>query len=70
MKTQMKKNRQVIKYLQNGGIIIYPTDTVYGLGCDINNKIALERIARIRGVKLKDANFSFICILKWSFKIC
>ena len=52
---------EVVKCLQNGGIIIYPTDTVYGLGCDINNKIALERIARIKGIKLKDANFSFIC---------
>ena len=43
------------------GIIIYPTDTVYTLGCDINNKLALERIAKIKGVKLKDANFSFVC---------
>ena len=57
-----KKIDEVVKCLQNGGIIIYPTDTVYGLGCDINNKIALERIARIKGVKLKDANFSFICL--------
>lgn len=57
-----KKIDEVVKCIQNGGIIIYPTDTVYGLGCDINNKIALERIARIKGVKLKDANFSFICL--------
>tara|TARA_B100001057_G_scaffold188535_1_gene189347 strand:- start:4397 stop:5020 length:624 start_codon:yes stop_codon:yes gene_type:complete len=56
-----KKIYEVVKCLQNGGIIIYPTDTVYGLGCDINNKIALERIAKIKGIKLKDANFSLIC---------
>ena len=56
-----KKIDEVVKCLQNGGVIIYPTDTVYGLGCDINNKIAIERIARIKGIKLKDANFSFIC---------
>jgi len=56
-----KKIDSIVKCLQNGGIIIYPTDTVYALGCDINNIIALERIARIKGVKLKDANFSFVC---------
>ena len=56
-----KKIDEVVKCLQNGGIIIYPTDTVYGLGCDINNKTALERIARIKGIKLKNANFSIIC---------
>ena len=56
-----KKIDTIVKCLKNGGIIIYPTDTVYALGCDINNKIALERIARIKGVKLKDANFSFVC---------
>ena len=56
-----KKIDEVVKCLENGGIIIYPTDTVYGLGCNINNKKALERIARIKGVKLKDAHFSFIC---------
>ena len=59
--TDEKKIDEVVKCLENGGIIIYPTDTVYGLGCDINNKKALERIARIKGIKLKDANFSFIC---------
>ena len=44
-----------------GGLIIYPTDTVYGLGCDINNVKALERVARIKNVKLEKSNFSFIC---------
>lgn len=52
---------KVIKVLQEGGLVIYPTDTVYGLGCDITNTRALERIAKIKGVKLDKANFSFIC---------
>ena len=51
----------VANCLRNGGVIIYPTDTVYALGCDINNKKALERVARIKGIKLKDAHFSSIC---------
>jgi tRNA threonylcarbamoyl adenosine modification protein (Sua5/YciO/YrdC/YwlC family) len=51
----------VVNCLRNGGVIIYPTDTIYALGCDINNKKALERVAKIKGIKLKDANFSFIC---------
>ncbi len=52
---------KVVKILKEGGLVIYPTDTVYGLGCDITNSKALERIARIKGVKLEKANFSFIC---------
>ncbi|WP_435263630.1 L-threonylcarbamoyladenylate synthase [Tenacibaculum sp. nBUS_03] len=56
-----KEINKVVKVLQNGGIIIYPTDTVYGLGCDITNTKALEKIAKIKGVKLEKANFSFIC---------
>jgi tRNA threonylcarbamoyl adenosine modification protein (Sua5/YciO/YrdC/YwlC family) len=52
---------RVVKVLKEGGLVIYPTDTVYGLGCDITNTKALERIARIKGVKLEKANFSFIC---------
>jgi tRNA threonylcarbamoyl adenosine modification protein (Sua5/YciO/YrdC/YwlC family) len=47
--------------LKKGGVIIYPTDTVYGLGCDITNLKALERIAKIKGIKLERSNFSFIC---------
>ncbi|MBC2846709.1 L-threonylcarbamoyladenylate synthase [Winogradskyella flava] len=53
--------QRVIKILKNGGLVIYPTDTVYGLGCDITNMKALERIARIKGVKLEKSNFSFVC---------
>ncbi|MGO4818851.1 L-threonylcarbamoyladenylate synthase [Flavobacterium sp. W22_SRS_FP1] len=52
---------KVVKVLKDGGLIIYPTDTVYGLGCDITNTKALERIARIKGIKLDKANFSFVC---------
>lgn len=53
--------KKVVDVLRNGGLVIYPTDTVYGLGCDITNSKALERIARIKGVKLEKANFSFVC---------
>ena len=52
---------KVVKVLKEGGLVIYPTDTVYGLGCDITNTKALDRIAKIKGVKLDKANFSFIC---------
>ncbi|PRX43342.1 L-threonylcarbamoyladenylate synthase [Salegentibacter salegens] len=56
-----KHINKVVEILKNGGLIIYPTDTVYGLGCDITNTSALEKIAQIKGVKLEKANFSFIC---------
>lgn len=56
-----KQIQEIVKVLRNGGLIIYPTDTVYGLGCDINNTRALEKIAQLRGVKLEKANFSFVC---------
>ncbi|MGY5850292.1 L-threonylcarbamoyladenylate synthase [Salegentibacter sp. F14] len=52
---------KVVEVLRDGGLVIYPTDTVYGLGCDITNTSALEKIAQIKGVKLEKANFSFIC---------
>ncbi len=52
---------QVVEILKKGGVIIYPTDTVYGLGCDIFNHKAVERIARIKSVKVEKANFSFVC---------
>jgi tRNA threonylcarbamoyl adenosine modification protein (Sua5/YciO/YrdC/YwlC family) len=53
--------QKVVNLLHDGGVIIYPTDTVYGLGCDITKSKAVERIARIKGLKLEKANFSFIC---------
>lgn len=52
---------QAVEVLKKGGLIIYPTDTVYGLGCDISKTKALEKIARIKQVKLDKANFSFVC---------
>lgn len=56
-----KDIKKVVDVLKKGGLIIYPTDTVYGLGCDITNTSALEKIAQIKNIKLEKANFSFIC---------
>lgn len=56
-----KDIRLVVDILQKGGIIIYPTDTVYGLGCDITNFKAVERIARYKNISVEKSNFSFIC---------
>ncbi|WP_324027722.1 L-threonylcarbamoyladenylate synthase [Maribacter sp. BPC-D8] len=56
-----KEIKRVVQVLRKGGLVIYPTDTVYGLGCDITNSKALEKIARIKGIKLAKANWSFIC---------
>jgi len=56
-----KAIQQVVDVLKNGGLIIYPTDTIYGLGCDITNHKAIEKICQIRGIKPDKANFSFIC---------
>lgn len=52
---------KIVDVLRKGGIIIYPTDTVYGLGCDITNAKAVEKVARIKGVKVEKNSFSFIC---------
>jgi len=56
-----KKIRQVVDCLRDGGLVIYPTDTVYGLGCDIYNTRSVEKIARIKGIKPQKNDFSFIC---------
>ncbi len=53
--------KKVVAVLREGGLIIYPTDTVYGLGCDITNTKALEKVAKLKGIKLEKANLSFIC---------
>lgn len=53
--------KQIVERLQKGGIIIYPTDTVYGLGCDILQQKAIERICRIKNVEPKKAQLSFVC---------
>ena len=52
---------EVVKVLRDGGLIIYPSDTVYALGCDINNIRAMERLAQVKKVKLEKAQFSIIC---------
>lgn len=56
-----KDIQRVVKIIKKGGLVIYPSDTVYALGCDITNNRALERLAQIKGVKLAKANFSFVC---------
>lgn len=53
--------RTVVECLLDGGVIIYPTDTVYGMGCDIFKSKAIEKVAQIKGIKAEKANFSFIC---------
>lgn len=53
--------KTVVDCLAKGGVIIYPTDTIYGLGCDITKPKAIERIAQIKGIRVDKANFSFIC---------
>ncbi len=61
---QNPSDRQIktaVNCLVSGGIVVYPTDTVYGLACDIYKPKALERIARIKNINLEKANFSFIC---------
>ncbi|TDO05616.1 L-threonylcarbamoyladenylate synthase [Sunxiuqinia elliptica] len=52
---------KVLEVLRNGGIIIYPTDTVYGIGCDITNARAVEKVAQYKNVKIEKSNMSFIC---------
>ncbi|RLD72069.1 MAG: threonylcarbamoyl-AMP synthase [Bacteroidetes bacterium] len=58
---EQKVVQKVVELLQYGGVIIYPTDTVYGIGCDITKARAVERVARIKGVRPEKARFSFIC---------
>jgi tRNA threonylcarbamoyl adenosine modification protein (Sua5/YciO/YrdC/YwlC family) len=56
-----RKIDQIVKCLKDGGVIIYPTDTVYSIGCDLMNKRAIEKVARIKGIKPEKANFSIVC---------
>lgn len=56
-----RRIREIAEILRNGGVVIYPTDTVYGMGCDITNQRAVERIAKIKGINPKKHKFSFIC---------
>ncbi len=52
---------KVVQFLRDGGLIVYPTDTIYGLGCDIFNTKAVERICRYKKIDVRKANLSFIC---------
>ena len=52
---------KVVQVLRDGGLIVYPTDTVYALGCDITNNKAVEKVAQYKGIKIEKADFSFIC---------
>ena len=58
---QQRKILEAVDILRNGGVIIYPTDTIYGLGCDIHNARAVERVCLIKGIKPDKSNLSFIC---------
>ena len=53
--------QKAVEILKHGGVLIFPTDTVYGMGCDVFNHKAVERVAEIKGVNLTKANFSLIC---------
>ncbi len=53
--------RRIVKVLRSGGVIIYPTDTIYGIGCDITQPKAVERVAQMKGFSVAKANLSFIC---------
>jgi tRNA threonylcarbamoyl adenosine modification protein (Sua5/YciO/YrdC/YwlC family) len=56
-----RRVQHIVDVLRSGGVIIYPTDTVYGIGCDIFNQKAIEKVCQIKGVKPQKQNFSFIC---------
>ena len=56
-----KQIKKVVECLKDGGVIIYPTDTIYGIGCDVFNKKAMEKLCRIKGLDIKKHNLSFIC---------
>ena len=58
---QIRLLKQIAECLKDGGIIIYPTDTIYGLGCDIFNHKAIERICKIKNIDPQKAQLSFIC---------
>lgn len=58
---QQRNIRTIIEYLQRGGIVVYPTDTIYGLGCDIFQTKAIEKICRIKNIQPQKAQLSFIC---------
>lgn len=56
-----RKINRAVEILQKGGVIVYPTDTIYGIGCDLKNKRAVERLCQIEEIKPQKMNLSFIC---------
>ena len=56
-----RKIQRTIEILRRGGIIIYPTDTIYGIGCDLMNRKAIERLCRVMDIKPHKLDLSFIC---------
>ncbi|GGH81451.1 tRNA threonylcarbamoyl adenosine modification protein (Sua5/YciO/YrdC/YwlC family) [Filimonas zeae] len=58
---QPRHIKTIVECLRDGGVIIYPTDTIYGLGCDISQHKAIERVCRIKQIDPQKANLSFIC---------
>lgn len=58
---QFNRIDRVVTTLKKGGLVIYPTDTVYGIGCDLYNKKAVEKLCRLKGIKANKINLSFIC---------
>ena len=56
-----KRIQQAVEVLKKGGLIVYPTDSVYAIGCDMTNRRAAEKMAQLKGIKLEEANFSLIC---------
>ncbi|RNI31088.1 L-threonylcarbamoyladenylate synthase [Rufibacter latericius] len=58
---QAKSIAQAVEILRKGGLVIYPTDTIYGLGCDLHNARAVERLCQLRGINPAKAHLSFIC---------
>ena len=58
---ELRKIARVVEVLQSGGVVIYPTDTVYAIGCDLINKKAVNRLLQLKGVKAKQLDMSFIC---------
>jgi tRNA threonylcarbamoyl adenosine modification protein (Sua5/YciO/YrdC/YwlC family) len=56
-----RKIRQVVDALKKGAVIVYPTDTVYSIGCDMENNKAIEKIARLKNIRADKANFSLVC---------
>ena len=56
-----RKISKIVSVLRKGGLVIYPSDTIYGLGCDIFNNRAVDRVKHIKGEKGKNNNLAFIC---------